>query len=221
MTTAQLQRKLSRMTGRRLTIMLTNNRQRVLTYRPSRTGPSLLRLSRIFLSAKEPVIAALADFIGGSRRAKRVLQTFVDRETDRLNRRRARFGVPVHTEGTHYDLQQIFDRLNYRYFAGGVDVYITWGRRHVLPGKRTVQLGTYCESERLIRINPVLDQAAVPKHVVEKVIYHEMLHHVLPPAKAALRRCLHGREFHELEQRYPRYEQAERWLQRNLRVVLG
>ena len=221
MTRAQLQTRLARRTGRKFVITLTNNRHRVLTYRPSRRGPGVLRLSRIFLSADAVVLSALADFIAGSRRAKRILQIFVDHETDRLNRRRARLGVPVQTDGACYDLQAIFDRLNYRYFGGGVDAYITWGRRHALPGKRTVQLGTYSESERLIRINPVLDQAVVPSHVIEKVIFHEMLHHVLQPAASQTRRCLHGKEFNEKERRFAHYDRAERWLQQNLRVVLA
>lgn len=221
MTVRQLEQKLSRTTGRRIRVVLTNNRHRVLSYHPERDQPATLRLSRMFLGANTEVLRALAAFIKGSQRAKRVLQAYVDRQTERLARRRARQGIPVHTRGQYFDLQQIFDQLNFRYFAGGVDAYITWGRRRQVPGKQSVQLGTYSEAERLIRINPVLDQARVPRHVVEKVVFHEMLHHVLTPRRSARRRCLHTKEFLESEQRYARYAEAERWLKRNMRVVLG
>lgn len=217
MTAAQLEKKLSRVTGRSLSVTLTNNRQRVLTYQ----SPGILRLSRIFLMADEEVIAALAAFIKGNQRAKRVLQAFADRETARQARRRARRGLQVAPQGAKYDLQEIFDRLNYRYFAGSVNAYITWGRRRAVPGKRTVQLGTYSDAERLIRINPVLDQPRIPRHVVEKVVFHEMLHHVVTPSDNGARRCLHTKEFNEFEKRFPKYNQAERWLQRNLNVVLA
>jgi predicted SprT family Zn-dependent metalloprotease len=218
MTAAQLERRLSRVTGRKLSVTLTNNRQRVLTYHP----PGLLRISRIFLTADEEVLAALAAFIRGSRRAKHVLQAFTDRRIENLARRRARRGgIPVQPHGERYDLQSIFDRLNYRYFAGSVDAYITWGRRRALPGKRSVQLGTYSAPERLIRINPVLDQPRVPRHVVEKVVFHEMLHHVLTPRERQVRRCLHTKEFLEAEKHYSQYDAAEQWLQRNMKVVLA
>lgn len=221
MTSVQLERRLAKKTGRTLKLVLTNNRHRVLTYRPDRSAPDELRVSRIFLAADDEILEALAAFIKGSRRARHVLQRFADLATERQARRRARRGLDVQTAGEVYDLQAIFDKLNVRYFGGGVDAYITWGRRRSLPGKRTVQLGTYSESERLIRINPVLDQRQVPRHVVEKVVYHEMLHHVLTPKKTTGRRCLHGKEFNEHESKFPRFDEAEQWLNRNLRVVLG
>ena len=90
-----------------------------------------------------------------------------------------------------------------------------------MPGKRTVQLGVYSEAERLIRINPVLDQPHVPRPVVEKVVFHEMLHHVLPARTSGNRRCLHTKEFLECERNYRHYDEAERWLERNMRVVLA
>jgi predicted SprT family Zn-dependent metalloprotease len=111
--------------------------------------------------------------------------------------------------------------LNYRYFAGSVNAYITWGRRRATPGKQTVALGTYSEAERLIRINPVLDQPEVPRHVIEKVVFHEMLHHVLTPRNSGRRRCLHGKEFMEFEHRFPRYDEAEQWLEHNIKLVLA
>ena len=55
-----------------------------------------------------------------------------------------------------------------------------WGRRRKHPPKDHFVFGTIQEEDRVIRINPVLDQAFVPLWFLKYVLYHEMLHSVVP-----------------------------------------
>ncbi|MGI8437352.1 MAG: SprT-like domain-containing protein [Chthoniobacterales bacterium] len=120
--------------------------------------------------------------------------------------------------GTHFDLRQIFDRLNARYFRGRLRNYkVVWGRRRRQPPKDYFVFGTIQEEDRVIRINPRLDQAFVPRWFLEYVLYHEMLHSVVPDElDPAGRRRVHTDEFNRREKMYPGYRRAHRWEEENL-----
>src|SRR5437660_7254493 len=84
-------------------------------------------------------------------------------------------------EGTHFDLRPIFDRLNERYFRGRLRGYkVMWGRRRKHRSREYFVFGTIQEEDRVIRINPLLDQPFVPLWFLQYVLYHEMLHSVVP-----------------------------------------
>ncbi len=84
-------------------------------------------------------------------------------------------------EGKYFDLREIFDRLNARYFRGRLRGYkVVWGRRRKNRPKEYFVFGTIQEEDRVIRINPRLDQPFVPQWFLEYILYHEMLHSVVP-----------------------------------------
>jgi predicted SprT family Zn-dependent metalloprotease len=118
------------------------------------------------------------------------------------------------------NLDEIYYRLNCRYFQGSVRVQIHWGRygrRPRRPRRRTIRLGAYFFESKTIRIHPVLAQDWVPKEVLESVIFHEMCHAVEPfktgPRK---RRCHHHEEFRNIEQKFEHHERAAEWIKKNL-----
>src|SRR6201997_3838183 len=66
-------------------------------------------------------------------------------------------------EGTHFDLRTIFDDLNQRYSRGRLRRYkVMWGRRRKHRPRENFIFGTIQEEDRVIRINPALDQPFVP-----------------------------------------------------------
>ena len=84
-------------------------------------------------------------------------------------------------EGKYFDLRAIFDRLNERHFRGRLRGYkVMWGRRRKRRPKEYFIFGTIQEEDRVIRINPLLDQPFVPLWFLQYVLYHEMLHAVVP-----------------------------------------
>jgi len=121
-------------------------------------------------------------------------------------------------EGTHFDLRAIFDELNERYFRGRLRGYkVIWGRRRKHRPRENFIFGTIQEEDRIIRINPALDQPFVPFWFLRYVLYHEMLHSVVPDQKLSPnRRRVHTDEFNRREREFPQYRRAPRWEEENL-----
>ena len=121
-------------------------------------------------------------------------------------------------EGTHFDLRPMFDDLNKRYFGGRLRGYnVMWGRRRKHRPREHFIFGTIQEEDRVIRINSALDQPFVPSWFLRYVLYHEMLHSVVPDeALSPNRRRVHTEEFNRRERKFRHYSKARRWEEENL-----
>ena len=115
----------------------------------------------------------------------------------------------------------IFDRLNTHYFDGKVDARITWGRKSSTKKRRSIRLASYCVEERLIRVHRGLDQRWVPSVYLDWVVFHEMLHCLIPIPTKNGRREFHGEQFARAEQDFEHYEQAQLWERRNVAALLS
>ncbi len=122
------------------------------------------------------------------------------------------------TEGEYFDLQTLFDKLNAEYFSNALKGYtITWGRKRKRPPKEYFVFGTIQEEDKMIRIHPLLDAPFVPTWFLEYVLYHEMLHAVVPEEiDEHGRRRVHTREFYRRERKFHCYYRARRWEDENL-----
>ena len=113
-------------------------------------------------------------------------------------------------EGQHHHLGEIWDRVNAEYFEGRLQLKITWFHRRFKEAPRRIILGSYHFKPQLIRINNYLDQAHIPSYFVEYIVYHEALHHVLPPRPGKWgKRAIHHAEFKALEKKFKHYDQAK------------
>jgi hypothetical protein len=121
-------------------------------------------------------------------------------------------------EGKHFDLRPIFEHLNERYFRRRLRGYkVMWGRRRKQRPKEYFVFGTIQEEDRVIRIHPLLDQPFVPLWFLRYVLYHEMLHSVVPDEVMSRgRRRVHTEEFNRRERQFPSFRRARRWEDQNL-----
>jgi predicted metal-dependent hydrolase len=120
-----------------------------------------------------------------------------------------------------HDLLDVYGSLNARHFDHGVQARIGWGRRAPGGRRRSIKMGVYLHDHKIIRIHPALDDERVPRHFVEMVVFHEMLHQIFPPsADAAGRRIVHGPDFRAAERRFPGYERARAWEKAHLHLLL-
>jgi hypothetical protein len=121
-------------------------------------------------------------------------------------------------EGAHFNLRPMFNDLNKRYFRGRLRGYkVMWGRRRKHRPKEYFIFGTIQEEDRVIRINPALDQPFVPAWFLRYVLYHEMLHSVVPDQTLSQgRRRVHTEEFYRRERKFRGYLRARRWEEDNL-----
>jgi hypothetical protein len=205
---------------KKLSVLITNNRHTMLSLR-SRNGRPEARLHHMFLSASEPVLGALTRYLHNrDELSSRMLDEFIKHHTHLIDRQR-KSTEPLPTQGEHVDLLEIFHDLNRRFFSGSVTAEITWGRNSSGQRRSSIKLGSYSLEEKLIRIHPVLDQKVIPRYFVEWIVYHEMLHHVVPIPVKGNRRCFHSDEFRAREKLFPEYERASRWERENLHILLS
>jgi hypothetical protein len=215
-----LQAALRREADREVELTLTENRSVLLSFR-RRGGTVLLRLHRMFLHAPLAVVRAVARGVRRtSHSADGEVRRFINENLHRV-RRMPRSLPPLLTAGNVYDLRQVFERLNARFFAGGLYVPLTWGRGGGRARRGGLTFGSYDPVLALIRIHPVLDRREVPLYFLESVVYHEMLHHHLGGVPdGAGRTVYHSRTFREAEARYPWHRHALEWEKQNLPHLL-
>ena len=112
--------------------------------------------------------------------------------------------------GRCFDLDEIFSSLNRRFFHEQLTrPIIGWSAKR----SRTI-LGHYDSAHASITISRWLDSPAIPRYLVEYIMFHEMLHMKYPVERNGNRRLVHSREFHKAEKRFPDYERARRRLKR-------
>jgi hypothetical protein len=121
-------------------------------------------------------------------------------------------------QGKFFNLREIFEKLNAKYFTNQLRGYsIVWGRKRRQRPKDYIVFGTIQEEDRMIRIHPLLDRSFVPAWFLEYVVYHEMLHAVVPDQfDANGRRVVHHEEFNQRERQFRWFRRAKAWEQENL-----
>ena len=140
------------------------------------------------------------------------IQTVQLRErADHSKRTRGR-KIVTGTKGDVYDLDEMFDSLNFWYFGCRLErPVLTWS-----PRKSFHILGHHDSTHDTISVSRSLDSASVPEFVVEYVLFHEMLHIAHPAKHKNGRRYHHTPAFKRDEQRFMRYHDAEKWIAENI-----
>jgi hypothetical protein len=203
-------------------LSITDNRHSIITHRVQK-GVLHARVHHMFLDAPPVVVDALVRYVTrGDRDASAILGDHIDDNGFRLARRKR--NAPLIAKGKHHDLLQLFERINERYFGGSINAVITWGKRPTSKCKgesrKTIKLGSYSAVDRLIRIHPALDERWVPRYFVAYIVYHEMLHHVIPGSRGLGRVNLHPPEFKEREKQFRHFERALQWEKRYVARLL-
>jgi hypothetical protein len=201
-------------------LSITDNRHSIITHRVKRAVLHV-RVHHMFLNAPVHVVDALVRYVTrGDRDASATLGDFIDANGFRLARRKR--NAPLLTRGRHHDLMSLFDDVNGRYFDGAVNALITWGKRPTTstPERKTIKLGSYSAVDRLIRVHPSLDRKWVPRYFVAYIVYHEMLHHVIPGSRGLGRVNLHPPEFKERERHFRHFERSIEWEKRHVTRLL-
>jgi hypothetical protein len=201
-------------------LSITDNRHSIITHRIWRTTLHA-RVHHMFLDAPASILDALVRYVTrGDRDASAILGDYIDANGFRLARRKR--NAPIVTKGKHHDLLMLFDGLNARYFDGEVNALITWGKRPTTksPCRKTIKLGSYSAVDRLIRVHPSLDRNWVPRYFVAYIVYHEMLHHVIPGSRGLGRVNFHPPEFKEREPHFRHFDRAIEWEKRHVARLL-
>ena len=186
-----------------------------------REGKILVSLSDLIEGAPENVVRAIAHILLAklyrkpiealqNHRFKRfVTSTAVTRQTELIRhaRGRKRYRGP---EGRFYNLEEVFDALNQRYFGGLLGrPELTWSAS---LARRS--LGHYDAAHNTIVVSRVFDRPGSPRYAIEYLLYHEMLHLKHPVKIRGVRRCVHSREFKAEEALFPELREALAFIKR-------
>ncbi|MBC7925812.1 MAG: M48 family peptidase [Bryobacteraceae bacterium] len=107
-------------------------------------------------------------------------------------------------KGRAFDLTQLFEDLNLRFFGGMMArPALGWSLR---PSRTT--LGHYDPCHHAIVLSSLMDRPEVPRLAVEYVMFHEMLHLRHPVEHRGARRCVHTPEFKAAERQFPQLAEA-------------
>jgi len=182
-------------------------------------GRIRLRLSDLLEGAPEPVLKAIIHILfakiyrrpidaGHSSRYRRYIASReMMQKAQQLRQLRGRKRLES-AQGRYYDLEEVFDTLNARFFYGLLGrPQMSWSAdraRHLL--------GHYDPAHNAIIISKVFDQPHVPRLAMDYIMYHEMLHLKHPVKVNGSRRCVHGKEFREDEKAFPELETARLFL---------
>jgi hypothetical protein len=200
-------------------LAVTDNSHSMVSY-ARRGGTLRARVHMMFLDAPAAVQEALVRYIvRGDRGGSQVVGRYIHENGHRIKAVRPVL-TPLHTKGQHHDLLALFHDVNRKYFGGTVDALISWGRASPSKLRKTIKLGSYSAVGRLIRVHPNLDRYWVPRYFVQFIIYHEMLHHVIPASRGAGRALLHPEEFRARERQFRHYERAMAWEKSHIARIL-
>jgi hypothetical protein len=223
----QLERQITEfLPSGRLALAITDNQYTMISVKRERGPLYRVRLHHMFVQAPPVLGRTLARYIAlNDANASRELGEYIDRNQESIRRitRRRTTPVTVVTKGVVFDLQDAFDDLNRRYFAGRIQATITWGARGGKRGRRrnSIKMGSYSVEDRLIRIHPALDRRFVPRWFLDWIIYHEMLHQVHDIPVVDGRRQFHTPEFLSDERQFEHYHRARVWERENLDRILN
>ena len=118
-------------------------------------------------------------------------------------------------KGEYFDLTEIFDDLNERYFDRSLPKpVLTWSAR-----KTYRILGHHDAAHQTIVVSRSLDSKGVPEYVVQYIVYHEMLHIHHPTVHHNGRRYNHTPAFRRDEEKFEYFNAAERWIEQNVRKL--
>jgi len=180
-----------------------------------RNGVVKARVSDLLAEAPPLVLEALAEILLArifrrrpSREAREcyLVYTFRPAIRGRIDAARRERGSKrlLPARGRHHDLEEIFHGLNHRFFHGQIPPpRLGWSHKN----SRRI-LGHYDSGHGAIIVSRKLDSPAVPRYLIEYVVYHEMLHTRFPVERRGQRRVVHSREFREAEKKFPQYELA-------------
>lgn len=184
-------------------------------------GRLLVRISDLLEGAPAPVMEALAYILIGKLYRKLVPRMYSHRYRLYLNRRDFRRQAHLVRQirgrkfisgprGEHHDLEEIFERLNARYFNGLLGrPQLGWSRQ-----RSRGMLGHFDPSHNAIIISRIFDRPQVPALALEYVMFHEMLHLRYPVEHTGTRRRVHTREFKEAEKKFAGLKEAKDLLKR-------
>ncbi len=184
-----------------------------------REGELRVHLSDLLESAPESILRAIAHILlaklyrrpiepaQASRYRRYTSSEPIQKQAERIRQLRGRKRISS-AKGERWDLDEVFESLNVRFFHGLLGrPILTWSEH---SARRL--LGHYDAAHNTIMVSRVFDRQDTPRYAIEYLMYHEMLHLKHPVTTRKGRRCVHGPAFQQDEQQFPQLADARAYL---------
>ncbi len=180
-----------------------------------KNGKVFLEINEGFISAPNEIKRVILEAALKRRTAKRIKtikaytsnEAYVQIQASLQNNRGAN---KLAGQGKHYNLVELYARLNRDYFQGKLEQpRLLWSTRSSVR-----RLGTYQPESDTITISKRLDNHDIPQYLVEFVLYHEMLHKKIGLREVNGRRYAHTSEFRKAEKQFAYYQEAEKFIKK-------
>ncbi len=178
-----------------------------------------VRIANHFVSVPREILSVLGLILLGKlfrykidRALTRTYRAYVEKHIMPYRERKASKPSPRYTaNGSVYDLDEMFDRLNRIYFDAKLKKpLLGWSLN-----KSYTRLGFYSEERSLLVVSRIFDSRKTPEEVVQFLLYHEMLHILIPVTKKKGYRRIHPPEFRRLEKAFPDFASIQKWIDKN------
>lgn len=177
-----------------------------------------IRISLVIQDAPVDVLQALGTILflklfryKPDKTARQRYQRYVDEHVaPNLPEIKRRISPHYTAAGRYFDLSEIFERINEEWFEGKIkQPRLGWS---LTPSY--TRLGFYDAERNLLVISRIFDSKKTKPQVLEFLMYHEMLHIIIPAERVNGRRRIHPPVFKEAERRFPEYQKIQQWIQR-------
>ncbi|WP_242054480.1 M48 family peptidase [Nostoc sp. FACHB-190] len=174
-----------------------------------------LKMNEGFINAEEEVLQALVKctLFGKNPESTRLIRGFASSEeyiAVLLELDLIAEVIAENPQGNFYNLNELFDQLNFEYFAANlVKPRLVWSQI-----KTYRKFGHYEPARDRVVISTTLDNAYIPKFVPEFVLYHELLHKYHGTKWVNGKRMVHTSQFRTDERKFKFYTEADEWLKK-------
>ncbi|ALF54736.1 SprT-like family protein [Nostoc piscinale CENA21] len=174
-----------------------------------------LKINEGFINAEEEVLKALVKctLFGKNPESTRLIRGFASSEEYSsviLELDLVAEVIAENPQGNFYNLNELFDQLNFEYFAANiVKPRLVWSQI-----KTYRKFGHYEPARDRVVISTTLDNLHIPKFVAEFVLYHELLHKYHGTKWVNGKRMVHTSQFRSDERKFKFYTEADEWLKK-------
>jgi len=164
--------------------------------------------------------ASRAEYRERKRHFEKTVRAFLDDHSPSGRHTRERFGSLSETQGTVYDLNEVFSAVNKSFFNGKISALLRWGASSSKTSFQKTCRDPDGVQWHSITIAGVYNHPQVPRFAIEAIMYHEMLHIHIPPEIRNGRRIVHGSDFKSTEKAFPHFDAWRKWERESLPKLL-
>lgn len=214
------QKNIESAANKKVSLKINDNRSTMLSIKWE-AECTKVSMHRMFLEAPQNIMTALAcHIVEENSDPSPTVRAYIEEKLRSFDYSHELSKKKLITQGRFYNLDELYRGINEEYFDNRIDLAITWYGQVNRRKRNKVTFGLYQDPLKLIKIHRILDKPHhfinrpyFPEFFVRFVIYHEMLHHVVPSYyDEEGKHRIHSKEFRKREAEFREFDLAQGWM---------